>query len=297
MTEAQAKRAAKDFSPSNAQKRKARENALDKNVNTSKGTIIIKPQLCGKYCGTCPHGPYAWHVCEGNWTYLGAVGGGIGTTSVGKTNETEESEKTESPIESISLAPQINGELDDGMLEVKLGPTGNKKTVAKISGTSEQYGLDREWVTEYGEKTGTVELEEGDLIESTRYTHSGKNKTRNYLKYTNEELVKISEGKAKTAAKKKEATPKRQEKRAKRQAQKQARKRDREFYSDVQAVEDGNVFTVKTTNGTRTLTKETDERYVDEKGTEWLLVEGSYIAPKQFMFPDKEKKEKIESVE
>jgi hypothetical protein len=57
MTEAQAKQAVKEFSPSNAQKKEARENALDENVNTSKGSIIIKPQLCGKYCGTCPHGP------------------------------------------------------------------------------------------------------------------------------------------------------------------------------------------------------------------------------------------------
>lgn len=297
MIEAQAKQAVKDFSPSNAQKKKARENALDKNVNTSKGSIIIKLQLCGKYCGTCPHGPYAWHVYDGNWTYLGTVGGGIGTGSVGKTSETEESEKPGSSADALSLAPQIKGVFDGNSLEVELGPTGNKKTVAKINGTDGQYGLDREWVTEYGEKTGTIKLEQGDIIESTRYTHSGKNKTRNYLKYTDGELVEISEDNAKTAAKKKESTRKRQSKRAKRQAQKQARKRGRELYSEIQSVEDGDVFTVKTANGSRTLIKKTDERYVDENGGEWLLVDGKFIAPKQFMFPDKEKKEKIESVE
>ena len=269
MTEAQAKQAVKDFSPSNAQKKKARENALDKNVNTSKGSIIIKLQLCGKYCGTCPHGPYAWHVYDGNWTYLGAVGSGIGTTNVGKTSETEESEKTESSTESISLAPQISGELDGDTLEVELGPTGNKKTVAKINGTSEQYGLDREWVTEYGEKSGIVELEEGDIIESTRYTHTGKNKTRNYLKYTNGKLVKISEDNAKTAAKKKESTPVRQAKRKKQHQKRQRRE-------SVRNVSSGEKLTIKTKERTLNLTKRNSNEYEADDGTVWVIEDNDF---------------------
>jgi hypothetical protein len=80
MTEAEAKKAAKNFKPSNGQNKKARDDAKDKGINTAKGSIIVKPQLCGKYCGTCPHGPYAWHVYNGEWTYIGSVGGGIGTS-------------------------------------------------------------------------------------------------------------------------------------------------------------------------------------------------------------------------
>ena len=98
MTEAAAKKAAKNFKPSPGQKSNAQKLAKKvagkKNINPGKGSIIIKPQLCGKYCGTCPHGPYAWHVYNGEWTYIGSVGGGIGTGSVGKTSE-KESKKTE----------------------------------------------------------------------------------------------------------------------------------------------------------------------------------------------------------
>lgn len=39
------------------------------------GTVVTKYQLCGKYCGGCPHGPYAWLVDSDGWHYLGKVGG------------------------------------------------------------------------------------------------------------------------------------------------------------------------------------------------------------------------------
>ena len=99
MTEAAAKKAAKEFTPTTGQKsnaqKLAKEVAGEKNINPGKGSIIIKPQLCGKYCGTCPHGPYAWHVYNGEWTYIGSVGGGIGTGSVGKKSVSDEEESEE----------------------------------------------------------------------------------------------------------------------------------------------------------------------------------------------------------
>jgi hypothetical protein len=110
MTEAEAKRAAKEFAPTTGQKKKARDDAKDKGINMAKGSIIVKPQLCGKYCGTCPHGPYAWHVYNGDWTYIGSVGGGIGTGSVGKkSKESEVKENDKSKKFSEELFSRVIG--------------------------------------------------------------------------------------------------------------------------------------------------------------------------------------------
>ena len=113
MTEAAAKKAAKEFTPTTGQKsnaqKLAKEVAGEKNINPGKGSIIIKPQLCGKYCGTCPHGPYAWHVYNGDWTYIGSVGGGIGTGSVGKKSSETETKSGELP-KNIGFLRKNDGE-------------------------------------------------------------------------------------------------------------------------------------------------------------------------------------------
>lgn len=40
-----------------------------------KGCIVIKTVRCGKNCGSCPHGPYAYQVTKKDgkqtWKYLG----------------------------------------------------------------------------------------------------------------------------------------------------------------------------------------------------------------------------------
>lgn len=50
------------------------QELASKKSSSGSGSVVVKPQLCGKYCSGCPHGPYAWLVDDDGWHYLGMVG-------------------------------------------------------------------------------------------------------------------------------------------------------------------------------------------------------------------------------
>ena len=97
-TEVAARKRLREYTVSNEQQDVARRLAKKKG-KTGAGSIIIKPQLCGKYCDGCPHGPYAWHVYKGEWTYLGSVGTGVGKKS--KESEVKENDKSKKSSEEL----------------------------------------------------------------------------------------------------------------------------------------------------------------------------------------------------
>ena len=70
---------------------------------------------------------------------------------------------------------------------------GNKQWVAEITGTDQQYDLDRTFVSPYGQGTETVTVANGDIIERVYYSHSGNEKGRTYWIVYEGELVEIEE--------------------------------------------------------------------------------------------------------
>ncbi|RDZ61381.1 hypothetical protein C5B90_19095 [Haloferax sp. Atlit-12N] len=74
--------------------------------------------------------------------------------------------------------------------------TGNKQWVAIITDTHPKYNYEREFVAYQKPKTskrfdGRAMVEEGDVVEMVRYTHSGKNDTRRYYQFVGGELHQI----------------------------------------------------------------------------------------------------------
>jgi hypothetical protein len=190
----------------------------------------------------------------------------------------------------VRLAPQIHGELDGDTLEVEMKNTGNKKWVAKINGPDEKYGFEREWIAEYDENTGSVELGEGDIIEASRSSHSGRNTTREYYQYMGGELAEVSKSDVETTVE--QWGP----------SAKEVQKRNKSVIREgLSAVQDGELVTLTTAEGTRRFTKKNYKEYIDEEGNVWLK-NGTTIAPvtsEAFGMPlaDDDKAEEIESVE
>lgn len=74
--------------------------------------------------------------------------------------------------------------------------TGNKQWVAKLVGTHPKYTYEREFIAYQKPYTstrdrGTASVEDGDIIEKVRYTHSGKNDTRRYARVDGRDLVEL----------------------------------------------------------------------------------------------------------
>jgi hypothetical protein len=70
-TEATVNKQLQDFKPTENHNNLAWQKAKAK--GKSGGTIVVKLVKCGKVCSGCPHGPYAYYVYRGGWTYLGKV--------------------------------------------------------------------------------------------------------------------------------------------------------------------------------------------------------------------------------
>jgi len=87
---------------------------------------------------------------------------------------------------------QPNLELDGNELEITINK-GNKQWVAEITGTDEQYGLDRDFVSPYGQGTETVTVEEGTVIEKAWDSHGGRAKGRDYYQVQGGELITLVE--------------------------------------------------------------------------------------------------------
>lgn len=84
---------------------------------------------------------------------------------------------------------------DDGRIIAK-ATTGNKQWVAKLTGTHPSYNYEREFIAYQKPRTtkrdrGEASIEEGDIIEKVRYTHSGKNNSRWYYIVRDGELEEI----------------------------------------------------------------------------------------------------------
>ena len=79
-TEATVNKQLQDFTPTESHEDLAWQKAKKK--GKSGGCIIVKLVKCGKVCSGCPHGPYAYHVYRGNWTYLGKVAVEIDTEEI-----------------------------------------------------------------------------------------------------------------------------------------------------------------------------------------------------------------------
>jgi len=76
---------------------------------------------------------------------------------------------------------------------------GNKQWVAEITGTDPQYGLDRTFVSPYGQDTRTATVADGDIIERVYYSYSGNERGRAYWIVHKGKLVEIDEGDVKDA--------------------------------------------------------------------------------------------------
>lgn len=72
--------------------------------------------------------------------------------------------------------------------------TGNKQWVAKVTGTSEKYLFEREFVAYQKPRTskrasGMVEIKEKDVIEKVSFSHSGKTRSNAFY-----QVVKTEDG-------------------------------------------------------------------------------------------------------
>jgi len=74
LSESEIKDKLSSYQVTEEQREEGQEKAEEKYSGRS-GRVIVKPQLCGDYCGGCPHGPYSWLVDEEGWHYIGLVGG------------------------------------------------------------------------------------------------------------------------------------------------------------------------------------------------------------------------------
>ena len=70
---------------------------------------------------------------------------------------------------------------------------GNKQWVAEITGTDEQYDLDREFIGPYGQGTETVAVDDGTVVEKCWYSHGGREKGREYYVVAGGQLCEIDE--------------------------------------------------------------------------------------------------------
>ena len=68
---------------------------------------------------------------------------------------------------------------------------GNKQWVARVTGTDDQYDLDREFISPYGRGTEVVDVEDGDVVEMCWHSHGGREKGRNYYVVAGDDLCKI----------------------------------------------------------------------------------------------------------
>jgi len=68
---------------------------------------------------------------------------------------------------------------------------GNKQWVARVDGTDNQYDLDREFVSPYGQGTKVAEIDDGTVIEMCWHSHGGREKGRKYYTALGSELVEI----------------------------------------------------------------------------------------------------------
>lgn len=71
--------------------------------------------------------------------------------------------------------------------------TGNKQWVAQINGTDDAYGLDRDFISPYGQGTETVAVSDGDVIEVAWDSHGGRAKGRDYYQVRDGELELLVE--------------------------------------------------------------------------------------------------------
>lgn len=88
-------------------------------------------------------------------------------------------------------------ELNGNTISAKAN-TGNKQWVAVISDTHPKYNYDRDFVAYQKPKTsdrdsGTSTVEDGEVIERVRYTHSGKNRNDQFYQLVDGEAHEIDE--------------------------------------------------------------------------------------------------------
>jgi len=82
--------------------------------------------------------------------------------------------------------------LTENSLEITIDK-GNKQWVAHITGTDDQYDLDREFISPYGQGTETVTLDDGAVVEKCYYSHGGREKGREYYVVVGGQLCEINE--------------------------------------------------------------------------------------------------------
>jgi len=87
-------------------------------------------------------------------------------------------------------APNVTLGGDELTIEINKG---NKQRVLETTGTDAQYGLTRDFVSPYWQRTETVTVEKGDIIKRVYYIHSGNEKGRMYWSAHDSELVEIDQ--------------------------------------------------------------------------------------------------------
>lgn len=71
--------------------------------------------------------------------------------------------------------------------------TGNKAWAAKITGTHPKWNFEREFINKTRAGLKVTEVQEGDIIEEVVFSHSGKNRSKEYFLVEGGELKKITE--------------------------------------------------------------------------------------------------------